>query len=100
MGSLLTYMGNVLIPNPWLALVPAVALGLAATLAGIRSLFVVAALWTAYAGYEYLMKLRVLCSGECDIRIDLLAIYPALILGTLAGLAHLMYVVARRSTSR
>lgn len=37
-------------------------------------------LWTGYSGYEYLMRTRVLCSGDCNIRIDLLLIYPMLIL--------------------
>jgi len=47
---------------------------------------VVAALWAAYGVYEYLMHARVLCSGECNIRVDLLLIYPLLLLLTIAGL--------------
>lgn len=35
--------------------------------------------WAGYAVYEYLMYTRVLCSGECNIRVDLLLIYPALL---------------------
>jgi hypothetical protein len=96
MGTLLSTMGDLLIPDPFLALVPAVVLGLAARMAQLRSLFVVAALWGLYAVYEYLMKRRVLCSGECDIRLDLLAIYPVLILSTVGGLAHLVFVMSRR----
>lgn len=38
-----------------------------------------AAAWAIYAGYEYLMHIRVLCSGECNIRVDLLLIYPLLL---------------------
>ena len=34
--------------------------------------------WAAYGAYEYLMYARVLCSGECNIRVDLLLLYPAL----------------------
>jgi len=37
-------------------------------------------LWMLYSLYEYLMYARVLCSGECNIRIDLLLIYPLLVL--------------------
>jgi hypothetical protein len=44
---------------------------------------VLALLWLAYSGYEYLMYKRVLCSGECNIRVDLLLIYPALFGSTL-----------------
>jgi hypothetical protein len=31
------------------------------------------------------MKRRWLCSGECDIRIDLLLIYPLLVIGLVAA---------------
>ncbi len=40
---------------------------------------VTALVWAAYAWYEYLMHTRVLCSGECNIRVDLLLIYPILL---------------------
>ncbi len=36
-------------------------------------------LWVMYSIYEYLMYTRVLCTGECNIRIDLLLIYPMLL---------------------
>ena len=36
-------------------------------------------LWILYSVYEYLMYTRVLCTGECNIRVDLLLIYPLLI---------------------
>ena len=42
--------------------------------------------WLGYALYEVLMVRRVLCSGECNIRVDLLLIHPALIGGTLWAL--------------
>ena len=35
--------------------------------------------WCLYAVYEYLMYQRVLCTGECNIRIDLLLLYPVLV---------------------
>ena len=44
---------------------------------------VAAALWAGYAYYEYLMHIRVLCTGECDIRIDLLLIYPVLLVASM-----------------
>jgi hypothetical protein len=40
--------------------------------------------WLAYAPYEWLMHARVLCSGECNIRVDLLLIWPLLLWATLA----------------
>jgi hypothetical protein len=36
--------------------------------------------WLFYALYEFGMKRRWLCSGECNIRIDLLVISPVLLI--------------------
>jgi hypothetical protein len=36
------------------------------------------------------MQLRWLCSGECNIRVDLLLIYPALALVSLLGVIGLL----------
>jgi hypothetical protein len=50
---------------------------------------VAALAWLAYFPYEQAMKLRVLCSGECNIRVDLLLFYPLLTLvSVLALVAH------------
>lgn len=46
--------------------------------------------WILYAVYECLIYLRVLCSGECNIRIDLLLIYPVLV--TLTLVAVILYL--------
>ncbi len=51
-------------------------------------------LWLAYSLYELGMRLRWLCSGECNIRVDLLLIYPVLIGFSLAGIVS---TVRRRS---
>lgn len=40
--------------------------------------------WLLYAPYEYLVYARVLCSGECNIRVDLLLLWPLLAIVTLA----------------
>jgi len=63
---------------PLAALVPAAVLGLAFLKNRKRLLGVTALLWLGYAIYESLMKARVLCSGECNIRVDLLLISPVL----------------------
>ena len=49
------------------------------------SAMIVGLLWLVYGGYEYLMYARVLCSGECNIRVDLLVIYPLLLLASLVA---------------
>jgi len=47
-------------------------------------------LWVVYTGYELLMKWRLLCSGDCNIRVDLLVLYPALAVVSLAAIAELV----------
>ena len=76
----------VLIEHPLLAAVPGAAF--VALFAVSRKLLVLtaAAAWLAYLPYEYAMKLRLLCSGECNIRLDLLVLYPALLLISVVGL--------------
>jgi hypothetical protein len=83
--SVLSILGAVFIPQPWLALVPgAFFLGLYRV--SRRKLAVTAAVaWLLYAPYEYAMHRRWLCTGECDIRVDLLLFYPLLIVLSLAA---------------
>ena len=50
-----------------------------------RFILIVALCWAFYIPYEFGMKWRLLCSGECNIRIDLLLIYP--VLAVLSGIA-------------
>jgi hypothetical protein len=45
----------------------------------------VGVLWLLYALYELGMQRRWLCSGECNIRVDLLLIYPVLLLGLIVA---------------
>ena len=76
----------------------AVVLTLLASIRPRRSLWVAAGGWLIYALYEALMAARVLCSGECNIRIDLLLIWPILLLMTLVALVKAMRV--RKSDRR
>jgi Na+/proline symporter len=55
-----------------------------------RAAMAIGMLWVLYAVYETGMKRRWLCSGECNIRIDLLAIYPALLIGSVAAVISLL----------
>jgi hypothetical protein len=83
---------------PYLALVPA------SLFAGLyfrcrRAVVLVAALaWLAYFPYEQAMKLRILCSGECNIRVDLLLLYP--ILALLSVFAIVAYAKTNRAARR
>jgi hypothetical protein len=91
--SVFSAMG-ILVEHPWLTLVPTILFFILFKASHRRMVLVVALLWLAYLTYEYAMKLRLLCSGECNIRIDLLLIYPALILSSLVGLG--VFAVACR----
>jgi formate hydrogenlyase subunit 3/multisubunit Na+/H+ antiporter MnhD subunit len=50
----------------------------------------VGVVWLLYAAYETGMQQRWLCSGECNIRIDLLVIYPVLLIGLVVAGASLL----------
>ena len=77
---------GVFVEMPWLAALPAAFfLGLYAWCRRKPVLVAVVA-WGLYLPYEWSMKLRILCSGECDIRIDLLALYPLLAILSLIAL--------------
>jgi formate hydrogenlyase subunit 3/multisubunit Na+/H+ antiporter MnhD subunit len=55
-----------------------------------RTAIGVGVVWLLYFAYETGMQQRWLCSGECNIRIDLLAIYPLLVLLLVAALVSLV----------
>ena len=73
--------------DPFLALAPATFFLCLFFLSKSRVVLGAAVTWLAYSFYEHAMKYRVLCSGECDIRIDLLMIYPALAVISLSAIA-------------
>ena len=74
---------------PPAALVPAALFGLGFYWRRRPLTLLAAVLWLAYAGYEQAMKSRWLCTGECNIRVDLLLIYPLLLILSLAALVSL-----------
>ncbi len=64
-----------------------------------RGALALAMAWALYGGYESLMYSRVLCSGECNIRVDLLLIYPVLLLTSVWVLVAQVWRALRRSRS-
>lgn len=68
-----------MLPPVLVALAVALILSAAWCFTRRRAAAVLALLWLGYAAYEFLMYRRVLCSGECNIRVDLLLIYPILL---------------------
>ena len=51
--------------------------------------------WSLYAFYEYAMRRRWLCSGECNIRVDLLLLYPFLLLISIAAAVTAILAIVR-----
>ena len=86
----------ILVSQPWLALVPVALFVLCAAATRSRVALVVAGLWALYCVYELAMRYRILCSGDCNIRIDLLALYPLLLLATAIGLVAVVVKAIRR----
>ncbi len=84
----------------WLMLATAVVLvGLFTWLffqSGRWSALLVAALWFAYLSYEGLIYFRVLCKGECNIRVDLLLLWPFLFVVSIATAFYLARKIKQR----
>jgi hypothetical protein len=76
---------RIFIVSPWLALLPAVTFAAIGFRRRRALVWVAAAAWLLYACYETAMARRILCSGECNIRIDLLLLYPVLVVLSLAA---------------
>ena len=87
---------SMLIESPNLALLPATLFLIGYAISKSRWALTTGLAWLLYCLYELGMKHRVLCSGECNIRIDLLAIYPALILASIAAVVTTGKALSRR----
>jgi hypothetical protein len=82
---------------PFLALIPALIFAWLFIAMRRLGVLVAALAWLAYFAYEEAMKLRILCSGECNIRVDLLLLYPILaFISALALYAYIRAIRARR----
>ena len=85
---------------PALAFLVSCAFAALAWRSRLRIALVAATMWMFYGVYELLMQYRVLCSGECNIRVDLLLIYPVLGAMSLAAIGAALWVYGRRSRIR
>ena len=77
---------SIFIQYPLLTLIPALMFAALFRLTHRPFVVAVAFAWMFYGIYEYLMHDRVLCSGECNIRVDLLLIYPVLAVASVVAL--------------
>ena len=80
-------MSEILLYYAALAVVPCVALAVAALWLQSRTAWFAAALWGLYFFYELGMQWN--CGGACSDRLDLLIVYPVLALVTLLALVQL-----------
>ncbi|HEX9871821.1 MAG TPA: hypothetical protein VGC99_25140 [Candidatus Tectomicrobia bacterium] len=84
----------------WLALLPASLFLALYRVSRRRFVAAVAVTWSFYALYEYAMHRRWLCTGECNIRVDLLLLYPVLVLiSVIASIVAVWAMVRRRAAS-
>ncbi|MEK7188144.1 MAG: hypothetical protein AAB691_04860 [Patescibacteria group bacterium] len=94
---MLKFLGDIFITSPYLALVPGVILGGLYYWSRMKLIGATAFLWALYAFYETLNLMRITCSGECNIRIDLILMYPILLLMTISSLGAIIKVFMKRS---
>ena len=78
---------GIFIAWPWLALTPSALFWLLYRWSKRKLVAAVALAWSLYAAYEYAMLRRWLCSGECNIRVDLVFLYPMLALASGVAIA-------------
>lgn len=90
-------MLGLFIGYPALVLVPAAVFGFLYVRCRRRIVLITALLWLAYFPYELGMKLRILCSGECNIRVDLLLLYPVLAVLSLVSVVVVVWSEQARS---
>lgn len=90
-------MLGILIGYPWLAFVPAIIFAVLYWRSKLRLTAITSLAWFLYSIYEYGMYLRILCSGECNIRVDLLLIYPILLILSITAIIKGILTINRRN---
>ena len=73
-------MLGVFIQQPWLAAAIGLLFGILGWQKRRWGVVTVGVIWVLYAVYETGMHQRWFCTGECNIRVDLVLIYPVLLL--------------------
>ncbi|HEY5939937.1 MAG TPA: hypothetical protein VIT87_03900 [Gemmatimonadales bacterium] len=89
---------GVFMAHPWLAAVVGVLFVIFGWKVRRWGVVTIGVMWVLYAAYETSMKQRWLCTGECNIRVDLLLIYPILILSSIGAALSLRAANQPRAT--
>lgn len=90
---------SLFIEAPWLALFPACLFLVLYLVLRRKVIAATALIWLAYAIYEYAMHQRWLCTGECNIRVDLLLLYPGLLVVSVVASVAAARAVIHRGTA-
>lgn len=88
----------IFIAVPWLAFVVSGLFFLLCHASHSRVIAATAGAWLVYVVYEYLMYFRILCTGECNIRVDLLLFYPLLAVLSVVALARFLWLLRSRKS--
>ena len=83
---------------PWLAAIPGVLLIVAGNSKDRFGVMACGLLWFFYGMYEH--NVQATCTGECNIRFDLVLIYPVLGILTIGSIVSVLRVDKRRPGSR
>ncbi|MBY0492817.1 MAG: hypothetical protein K2Y23_01260 [Cyanobacteria bacterium] len=83
---------------PWLVAIPGLLLIVAGHAKDRYGVMCVGLLWFFYGMYEH--NVQATCTGECNIRFDLVLIYPVLGLATLGSIVSLMLSDKSKRRSR
>lgn len=83
-------MMAIFMQHPWLAALVGVLLLALGRWRGRGVAVATGIVWLLYAVYETGMKQRWLCTGECNIRVDLLLAYPILLVLTVVSVVSLL----------
>lgn len=61
---------------------------------GMPAAAAAAILWLCYALFELLQYVRLVCAGDCGVGLDLLLVWPLLVVVTLVALKHSWHLPA------
>ncbi len=81
---------GIFIGYPYLAFVVALIFAVVFFQKRVSTVRTTAVLWFLYALWETSIKMRLTCWGECNIRIDLLLIYPILLIFTIVSIVKVL----------
>ena len=83
-------MGFIFIPVPFIAFVISIIFYFIFKKHASKTAFVTVFLWFVYGAYESMLRFGYLCPEGCNIRIDLIVIYPVLLFSSTLVVAKLI----------